>query len=46
MYRLLLHRINLQALQLHIKHLTQIHHHRLVKFLPEVRPEDLDEGDF
>ena len=41
----LLHRLNLQSVQLLIKDLAEIHDHALVDLLPQVSPEDLNEGD-
>mmetsp|Transcript_12178 Transcript_12178/g.50989 ORF Transcript_12178/g.50989 Transcript_12178/m.50989 type:complete len:398 (+) Transcript_12178:2351-3544(+) len=41
----LLHRLNLQRVQLLVKHLAQVHDDGLVDLLPEVRAEDLDERD-
>mmetsp|Transcript_9904 Transcript_9904/g.16651 ORF Transcript_9904/g.16651 Transcript_9904/m.16651 type:complete len:467 (+) Transcript_9904:1679-3079(+) len=43
--RLLLHRLDLQRVQLHVEHLAEVHHDRLVDLLPEMRSEDLDERD-
>ena len=45
MDRFLLHRLDAERLQLLVKHLTEIHHHRLVDLLPQVSAEDLDQGD-
>ena len=39
--RLLLHRLDLQHVELLVKDLAQIDHHRLVDLLPQMRPEDL-----
>ena len=43
--RLLLHHLNLQGIQLQIEDLAQVHDNTLVDLLPQVRAEDLDEGD-
>ena len=43
--RLLLNRLNLQRVELLVKHLAQVHGDGLVDLLPEMRAEDLDEGD-
>ena len=45
MNRLLLNRLNLQRVELLVKHLAQVHGDGLVDLLPEMRSEDLDEGD-
>src|SRR5271155_2594127 len=45
MNRLLLHRLNLQRLQFLVQHLRQIQNHRLVKFLPQMRTEQLNQTD-
>ena len=42
---LLLHRVDAQSVELLIEHLTQVHDHALVDLLPQMGPEDLDEGD-
>ena len=44
--RLLLHRLHLERVQLLVKHLAHIHDDRLVDLLPQVRAENLDQGDF
>mmetsp|Transcript_59082 Transcript_59082/g.126986 ORF Transcript_59082/g.126986 Transcript_59082/m.126986 type:complete len:443 (-) Transcript_59082:1525-2853(-) len=43
--RLFLHHLDLQSVQLQIEDLTQVHDDTLVDLLPQVRPEDLDEGN-
>eukprot|EP01137_Pigoraptor_chileana_P034037 Opistho-2@25960 len=43
--RLLLHRLNLERIELLVKYLAEIHHNRLVHLLPEMRAENLDERD-
>src|SRR5271170_7215769 len=43
--RFLLHRLNLQRLEFLIQHLRQIQYHRLVKFLPQMRTEQLNQTD-
>mmetsp|Transcript_51851 Transcript_51851/g.121766 ORF Transcript_51851/g.121766 Transcript_51851/m.121766 type:complete len:1251 (+) Transcript_51851:175-3927(+) len=43
--RFLLHRLDLQRVQLLVQHLAQIHHHALVDLLPQMRAEDLDQRD-
>ena len=45
MDRFLLHRFNLQSVQLLIKDLTKIHDDRLVDLLPQVSTEDLNQRD-
>mmetsp|Transcript_2955 Transcript_2955/g.8790 ORF Transcript_2955/g.8790 Transcript_2955/m.8790 type:complete len:598 (+) Transcript_2955:730-2523(+) len=45
MDRLLLDCLNLESIELLIKHLTKVHDQRLVDLLPEMGPEDLDERD-
>ena len=42
---LLLDCVDLQGIQLLVKHLAEIHHYTLVDLLPEMGPEYLDEGD-
>mmetsp|Transcript_4532 Transcript_4532/g.13244 ORF Transcript_4532/g.13244 Transcript_4532/m.13244 type:complete len:1314 (+) Transcript_4532:2393-6334(+) len=42
---LLLHRLDLERVQLRVEDLAEVHHDGLVDLLPEVSPEDLDEGD-
>ena len=42
---LLLHCLDLQRVQLLVKHLAEIHDDALVDLLPQVSPEDLNEGD-
>ena len=45
MNRLLLHNVYLECVELHIKHLAEIHDERLVNHLPQVSTEDLDVAD-
>ena len=45
MDRLLLHRLDLQWLELLIEHLTQVHNNTFVNLLPQVSSEDLDQTD-
>mmetsp|Transcript_35223 Transcript_35223/g.88355 ORF Transcript_35223/g.88355 Transcript_35223/m.88355 type:complete len:558 (+) Transcript_35223:1414-3087(+) len=42
---LLLHRLDLQRVQLLVKHLAQVHHQALVDLLPQMGAHDLDERD-
>mmetsp|Transcript_569 Transcript_569/g.1265 ORF Transcript_569/g.1265 Transcript_569/m.1265 type:complete len:352 (-) Transcript_569:2863-3918(-) len=42
---LLLHHLDLQSVQLEVKHLAEIHDDGLVDLLPEMGPEDLDQRD-
>jgi len=42
---LLLHRLDLQRVQLLVEDLAQVHHDALVDLLPQMRAEDLDVGD-
>merc|ERR1719318_1929485 len=42
---LLLDCLNLQGVQLLVEDLAQVHHHRLVDLLPQMSPEDLNEGN-
>jgi hypothetical protein len=43
---LFLHSVNLQTLQFHIEHLTQVHNDRFMNLLPKMSPENLDQTDF
>ena len=45
MNRFLLYCLDAQGFQFLIKYLAQIHHNRLVDFLPQVRTEYLDKRD-
>ena len=42
---LLLHCVDLQGVQLLVEDLAQVHHHTLMYLLPQMSPEDLDQGD-